>query len=211
MDKIKIEGYIEDVIVKIKSKTSRKKIKEYLKGQEISPLDMDRVLTKSDQIITKEFTDNAIKNILSGGNSQTLVKLLSENLSDDYSKMIYDQVVAKYKNEIKPKVIEATKTSEDYTSIVDRFTNEFITEHDIKSWIINYYKVIRKSQISKKKNEFFIGLGLTILGIGITIASYSISIASGGTRYLLTYGVIISGIIAVLKSLSITPVKVPDI
>ena len=51
----------------------------------------------------------------------------------------------------------------------------------------------------KGKKEVMLGIGLAALGCIITYTSYSNAVDSGGGKYLVTYGLVIAGVTAIIR------------
>lgn len=206
-----IEKYILDTIQNIKNGESEEKIISSLHQENVGPRLVDRILVKANHRITEEYIDKTFDLINGKAGRKEVVQMLSQELSEDYVKMVLRQVELKYKENIRSKVMAAILVSNDYYGIIDSFKNDFISKEEIRNWIIGYYTIKNKEQKDQKKNELVKGLLITLFGILITWGTYMIAVSNGGGRYFLTYGLIIAGVITIFKSFGTTIEDIPYI
>jgi len=206
-----LNDFINEVSDKFKNGESKPDVKSYLESKRVSIYDIDKIFREANRKILAEFSDNAIKLIHNKSSKEDVYQFIAKDLPEELARSVLNEVISKYKSQTKAQVFKVVTLTNDYSDLIKSVANEFISETEVKEWIVYYFSTIQKRQKSKRKNEVVAGVALIMLGLIITLGTYYFAVLSGGGKYLMSYGPIIAGLIAIGKGMTTDIVEVPEL
>lgn len=210
MNKNQLDQHVLEVTEDLLKGESAPDLKRKFVDNNVSVFEIDKIFIRAEREINQKYSPEILQHIESGISQQELTNKLSDKIPPNLLSKVMNNCMQDYRNGVKSKINADIKNTFDYAGVVNKYTNNYIGATEVKGWIISYFEVLRETKKRKKRNELFTGAGITTLGIVITVSTYYMATTYGGGRFLLTYGIIISGLITIGKGLSTSVPKVPS-
>ncbi len=172
-------------------------VTQLLRERGYYPFDIDKIFFSAKGILSDRFGEKIRQYLLEG--QLELKKPEFSFLDDDLFNMIREREITTIVDASKTKVNELMQQGVEEEEIIAKTTNAFFSETAALEQMAFYAKFNFKVSGAEKQKYLLIGIACTLLGVGLTIFSF---IAPGLERSYIFYGLIIIGIVNLVKAFS---------
>lgn len=202
---------VEQIKDKLLNGITEKEIISELKAEKATIYKIDKLVRTSKSGILKDKIDYCLELDTDGDRKQECIDYLKNSLDGEILESAVKELTQKQTRMVKKAVKRELSDSNRFHLIIDTYANDYVSKKEIKSWIEYHYRDLIFKQKKDKKNAIYAGISSAGLGILLTVGSYLIVSSSGGGKYVITYGLILFGLIAIAKASSIKVDEVPVI